>query len=290
MSTLKNTWHHIRRSPFQSLAAISTLTFTFFIFNLFYVFRTGLMSTLSYFESKPEITIFLKDGLTKEKVESIQKELANYPNIRQITFISKQKALEIYKEQNKNNPLLTEMVSANILPASFEVSATDPQVLSDIADNFKNKSDVVDELIYQQDVVDSLAKWTANIRRFGFVSIVVLASLAFFVIFIIIAMKITNRQSEIKISRLLGASKFYVKKAFLLEGLVYGLVASIFSFSASIPLLYRFTPQINNFFQPVVFIKLQPIYLLKLFLISSSLGISISYLASLVGVKIYIKY
>ncbi|MBU3935655.1 permease-like cell division protein FtsX, partial [Patescibacteria group bacterium] len=167
MSTLKATWHHIRRSPFQSLTAIFVMVSSFFILSTFAVLSRGLSSVLAYFETKPEVTIFLKDGLDKSTVESLQKELANYPNVREIKFISKQKALEIYQEQNKDNPLLTEMVTASILPASFEVSVSDPAVLSQIAQNFSAKTDSIDEIIYQQDIVQNMLNWTNIIRKVG---------------------------------------------------------------------------------------------------------------------------
>jgi len=72
MSALRSAWHHIRRSPFQSFSAILIIWFCFFVSTFFFVISDGLSGVLSYFETKPEITIFLKDGLDKNTVESIQ--------------------------------------------------------------------------------------------------------------------------------------------------------------------------------------------------------------------------
>ena len=112
MKILKLTFHHIRRSPFQSMVAFLTVFTCFFILNSFLLINRGLSSVLNYFETKPEITIFLKDGLDQATVESVQKELATYPDIKEIRYISKEKALSLYKDMNKENPLLTEMVTA----------------------------------------------------------------------------------------------------------------------------------------------------------------------------------
>src|SRR3989339_113438 len=167
MTGFKTAWHHLRRTPFQSLTAITVFTISFFIISAFVIVSSGLSSVLNYFETKPEITIFLKDGLDRSTIENIQGELLRYPNIRQIKFISNEKALSIYRDQNKDNPLLTEMVTASILPASFEVSVSQPQVLDQIADNFKNRTNIVDEIIYQKDLIKSLLMWTDYTRRFG---------------------------------------------------------------------------------------------------------------------------
>ncbi|MBU4396538.1 FtsX-like permease family protein, partial [Patescibacteria group bacterium] len=160
---------------------------------------------------------------------------------------------------------------------------------SQIAQNFSQKKDIVDEIIYQQDVVQSLITWTNNIRRFGIILVSVLATLAFFVISVIIGMKITNRKDEIKISRLLGASRFYTKKAFLLEGIIYGILGSFIGWLIASLLAYHFANDINNFFKPVTFIRFDLNYYLKILGIANLAGVTISYLASLVGVRRYIK-
>lgn len=291
MTVLQTTWHHLRRSPFQSLVALFIMTICFFAINSFALISRGFSTVLRYFETKPEVTIFLKDGLSKNTIESLQKELTNYPHIRQIKFISKEKALDIYKQENKDNPLLTEMVTASILPASFEVSVSDPAVLEQIAQNFSAKSDQVDEIIYQKDIVESILYWTKIIRQSGLIIICLLAAIAFIIISVIIGLKITNRKEEIRISRLLGASKFYVKKSFLLEGFIYGLVGSLVGIGLSLGLAFYFSSRINQFFHPIVFINTSDLnYYLTLVFTQLAAGISVGYLASWFGVRRYIKY
>ena len=290
MTPIKNAWHHIRRSPFQSLIAIVVMSISFFSLNSFVIISSGMSSVLTYFETKPEITIFLKDGLDKATVENLQKELSNYPDIREIKFISKEKALGIYKEQNKNNPMLTEMVTASILPASFEVAVSDPSVLEQISQNFSSKKDQVDEIIYQKDIINSLLVWTDFIRKSGLIIVSIATIISFLIIFVIIGMKITNRKNEISISRLLGASNFYVKKPFLIEGLIYGITGSLIGNILSIIITLNFSTQINIFFNPIIFISSSAQFYLYLTLFSVILGSFIGYSASFFGVKRYIKF
>ena len=266
MSPLKTTWHHIRRSPFQSLIATIAMVLSFFFISTFAIVNSGLSSVLEYFETKPEVTLFLKDGLDKTTVENIQKELQSYPNVKEITFISKEKALSIYKEQNKNNPLLTEMVTASILPASFEITVSNPQVLEQIYQNYSAKTNVIDEIIYQKDIIKSLLDWTNAVRKVGITIIVVISFISFITMIIIIGMKITNRKDEIKTSRLLGASIFFVKKPFLLEGIIYGIVGSVVGFILSFITAIIAQKSINSFFQPVIFIDIKTNFYLILFI------------------------
>ncbi|HWS49322.1 MAG TPA: permease-like cell division protein FtsX [Candidatus Methanoperedens sp.] len=290
MKILNLTLHHIRRSPFQSLVAFLTVFICFLILNSFIFVNRGLSSVLSYFETKPEITIFLKDGLDEATVQAVQKELAGYPDIKEIRYISKDKALSLYKEMNKDNPLLTEMVTASILPASFEVSAYNPKVLEVIAQSFSAKSQIVDEIIYQKDIIQSLLTWTQVIRTSSIVLISIFVLIAFLVIFTLIGMKITNRKDEIRISRLLGASKFYVKKPFILEGIIYGSIGSFFGFIISFLIIYNLRDSVNFFFQPITFIYALTIFEPLLLLAEIFAGIFIGLSASWLGARRYIKW
>lgn len=289
MSSYKTAWHHIRRSPFQSLLAFSLMFFTFFMFSLYYIVSSGMTSVLSFFETKPEITIFLKDGLDKSTVEGLQQELTSFANVREIRFISKDKALAIYKEQNKNNPLLTEMVTASILPASFEVAVSDPATLELINQQFSTKKEI-DEIIYQKDIIKSLLSWTNTVRIVGIIFLAFTSVISSLVIFVIIGMKITQRKDEIKISRLLGASKYYVQKPFLLEGLYYGLFGALFSSVAVAALAYYFSRTINSYFSPIIFINTSPTNLLTMVATATLSAILIGLFSSLLGARRYIKF
>ncbi len=290
MSAKKTTWHHIRRSPLQSMAALIIVFFTALLFIVFYLVSSGLSKTLTYFETKPEITIFLKDGLSKDLVQSVQNDLSLYSDIREIRFISKEKALDIYQDQNKDNPLLLEMVTSDILPASFEVSANNPQTLEQIENDFKTRTDIVDELIYQKDVVANLLVWTQRIRLSALIFVSLFSLVSFLVIFTIIGMKITTRKDEIRISRLLGASRSFVKKPFILEGLFYGLVGSLLASLVVLPIAYLYKADVNNFFQPIDFINLNPTHILQIVAVSSFLSILLTYFASILSVKRYFKF
>lgn len=290
MTNPKTTWHHIRRSPIQSFIALVLMTFSFMLVSLFIIVNSGFSKVLIYFETKPEITIFIKDNLDQTAIDILQKDLSNYQNVKEIKFISKEKALEIYKQQNKNNPMLIEMVTADILPASFEITVSDPQALEKIYQNYATKTDIVDEIIYQKDIINSLLDWTKIIRRSGLIITILVFVTSFFSVSTIIGMKITNRKEEVKISRLLGASKFYVKKPFLLEGMLYGLVGSFIGSIITLGSIYFVRSSVNAFFQPVTFISNDLSFYGLIIIAQLLLGSVIGFFSSLIGVKRYIRF
>ena len=290
MKSIKTGWHHIRRSPIQSFTALLLMTFSFILISLFIVVSNGTMQTLNYFETKPEITIYLKDGLDNVAIEKLKTDLSNYDHVKEVKYISKDKALEIYKQQNQDNADLTEMVTADILPASIEVTVSDPTALEKIYQNYATKNDVVDEIIYQKDIINTLLDWTNTIRKGGIVITSIVLLVTFFAVSSIIGMKTTNRKDEIKISRLLGASNWYVKKPFLFEGIFYGFVGSFLGSILVFVIFFIKRQLINSFFSPIEFIP-SDLKLYGVFIVSEVvLGCIIGLLASLIGVKRYIKF
>jgi cell division transport system permease protein len=103
-------------------------------------------------------------------------------------------------------------------------------------------------------------------------------------------MKINNRKDEIKISRLLGASKFYVKRSFLLEGVIYGFFGSLLGFLFSFLIIYNLRTLINAFFQPIIFVSELSLFEPLLLAIEILLGILIGLSASWLGARRYIKW
>lgn len=219
-------WTHIRRSPYQALAAVLTMFLTFLVSGIFGLTVATSFLVLHYFESKPQATVFFKDTAQKEQVDSLKATLEGTGKIANIIYVSKEDALAIYKEQNKNDPLLVEMVNADILPASLEVSATDPRFLKELEPIMK-QADAVEEVIYQKDVVDTLVSWTNAVRNIGGVLAILLSIDAILIVMTIIGMKVALKKDEVEILKLIGASKWYIQLPFLIEGGMYGVVGGV---------------------------------------------------------------
>ncbi len=221
MKLLTITGTHIRRSPYQALAAILTMLLTMLLAGFFFVTSVASVVVLKYFEGKPQITVFFTDKTEVTEVDALQRKLVATGKTSGIKYISKEEALAIYRQQNKNDPLLLEMVTAEILPASLEISATNPSYLRDLEEVIAG-SQGVEEVVFQQDVVDSLLAWTRAIRIVGGILAGLLAIDSLLVVMTIIGMKIALKKTEVEILTLVGASPWYIRAPFLLEGGLYG--------------------------------------------------------------------
>ncbi|MDP3998473.1 MAG: permease-like cell division protein FtsX [bacterium] len=262
MGLFKHTWKHVRRSPYQALAAVMIMTLTLFVTSLFLFVAFGSQRILDYFESKPQITIFFKDEVTQNQVDEIKEEVNTTGKVSSLKYVSKEEALNIYREQNKNDPLLLELVTANILPASLEVSTTDARYLSGIAETLKDNQ-AIEEIIYQKDTVDTLISWTSALRKAGMILVVFLSVISLFIILMVIGIKISTRKAEIEVMRLVGASNFYIGRPFIVEGAFYGLVGAVLASALSFLLIFYATPFLSTFLKGMDFLPLQPLFILK---------------------------
>lgn len=250
MSASHSFWQRIRRTPYQALASIFMIFITLFVTAVFLVLAGMSTALLSYFETKPQLSVFFKDEKDKTSIDELIAKINTSGKIASHRYISKEEALAIYREQNKNDPLLLEMVTADILPASLEISAVAPGFLVELAEMVK-KEPGIDEVVFQKDVVDTLVVWTQAVRKVGALFILFLLLSTFFILLTSIGMKIALRKEEIEILKLVGASNWYIKKPFVNEGLLYGFAGALLAFLVVSLLILYLSPFIHSFLRGI---------------------------------------
>ncbi|MEK7503985.1 MAG: ABC transporter permease [Patescibacteria group bacterium] len=218
----------IRRSPYQTMAAILVMTVTMFLACAFFVVAVGSQAVLKYFESRPQLNIFFKSDYvpTQSQIDLMQAKLVGTGLVETVKFVSKEEALNIYKELNKRDPLLLEAVTSGMLPASIEVSAKNPNDLKLLSEVVKDETGI-DEIRYEEDVVAELTRWTNSVRIIGGVFVGIQVLIAFVVIFIIIGIRVAGRKDEINVMQLIGAKSSYIASPFIWEGFWYGVTGAV---------------------------------------------------------------
>lgn len=246
MSKVQRLGSAIRRTPYQSLSAIILTTLTFLTISIFSLVALGATRMLSYFESRPQVTAFFKDEATASDADKLKDQISKDRPIDSSTFISKEDALELYKKQNQDNPLLLEMVTADILPASLEVSAKNVGDLEHIA-SLMQSDPLVEEVVFQKDVVDTLRKWLGGIRLAGLFLTLLLTTASITTIVVIIGMKFRSKKPEMYTLTLLGATNWFIRRPFVLESIFYGCVGAVIGWGICYILLLYLTPNLISF-------------------------------------------
>lgn len=288
MKAVKTSWKQIRRTPYQALTAVFIMMLTFLSISVFSFIVFGSSVVIDYFESKPQVTAFFKDEATPSDIAQLEESLRQTGKVSTMRFVSKKEALQIYKEQNKDDPLLLDLVTEDILPASLEISTERIEDLGPVSESLKG-SPIVSEVIYQKDIVSTLSKWTNAVRIIGTSVIVVLAFVSIFIMMMVIGFKVSQKRDEIEIMRLLSASNWYIRWPFMLEGIFYGAIGTLFGWLiASAGLIYA-TPYLQSFLKGIPLLPASPTFLIGLLIAELLIAIGLGVIASFFAVLRYLK-
>ena len=254
---LKTAWQHIRRSPYQALAAIIVLSVTFFVITVISILVYSSSVTLKYFETRPQVIAFLKEDAKAEQISSLQNKLEDDLRVKEISYISKEEALEIYKGATSDNPLLSELVSPSIFPASLEFSLTDITHAEEVIEELEGE-EVVDQVGFTatvgfgresiQSVLDRLRSITLYIRIGGGIFTLLLVGTSFLVLLIIISLRITTRREEVEILDLIGATPGFIRSPIVIEALLYVFSGVLMGWTVALILVLYATPSVISYF------------------------------------------
>lgn len=236
----------VKRTPYQSLGSFLILFFTLFLALFFFNIISFFHGMLSYVETRPQVIAYFDVKAKEADILSIKSQIEKTGKTSSVTYVSQSEALKIYKDLNKDNPLLLEMVSANILPASLEVFATKPIYLSELAE-FIRSQPIVDEVNYQKSIVDRLVVLTNILRQISIALLVLLMTITVTVLITTTAFKISVKREEIEVLQLIGASKKYIRRPFLVEGMLFGIISGTVAFVLFYGIFFYFQPAITSY-------------------------------------------
>lgn len=219
---LENIWIN----PFLSLVTLSTIAISMLILGLFSLIYLNVQQSLHQMGGELQITAYLQETISSEQAEVLRSKVADWPEVEGITYISKKQALARFRSQLREYAGILEGLKENPLPASLELTLM-PQYGR--SGNIKELSTRLGRLSGVAEVQYG-RKWMAKLRVFvevmKLVGITVGGLLLIATIFVIsntIKLTFYSRREELEIMRLVGATDFFIKAPFLIEGLLHGL-------------------------------------------------------------------
>jgi len=226
------TFSSLRRNFLMCFTAITTVTITLFIVGLFSIIVYDIQGVLGSIKSQVEIAVYLKDNISPDLKEYLENEIKSWDEVSELKYISKEQALEKFKEENEGSDILKE-IQGNPLPASFELKLNDPEKVEQVALRFLDKDgnyiEGIDDVIYGQNYVKKLFSIIAIVSTITILIIIVLLLATIVLIFNTIRLSIYARRKEIEVMKLVGATNWFVRIPFLFEGFFEGFIGSIIS-------------------------------------------------------------
>lgn len=225
------------RNASLSIAAMAVMLITLTIILFSLIANATFSNTIQQITDRIDVSVYLKDAVTLPQKDQLIVDLKGIQNVKSVRYVSKDQALENYRQQNANNSDLLVAISQtdNPLPASISIKPKDPDKIVEIK-NFLEKPDIQalqsDPTSYSGDrkeAIDKITHATSFFRKAGAIGVVVFAIISMLIIFNTIRMAIFNRRGELTIMRLLGASTNYIRGPFIVETMLYGVISATVS-------------------------------------------------------------
>lgn len=234
---VKTGLQNFTRNLTLAVAAIAVMVITLTIILFSIISSATFNNTVQQITDKIDISVYLKDDVTAEKREEVVRQFSDLENVRTVEYVSKDEALEDYKQANQDKPDLLAAISQtdNPLPASLRVKPKDPNKIEEIRTFIESpdikalQSDATSYSGERKDAIDNITSATRFFQTAGLVGVAVFALVSMLIIFNTIRMAIFNRRDELQIMRLLGASTWFIRGPFVVETVAYGIIASVLS-------------------------------------------------------------
>lgn len=221
---IKEVYTSFKRNIWMTLASIFTVVLSLFILGFFSIVILNLNKMADTLESQVQISVYLKDDLSQEEIDETKETLSKIEGLQDIKFTTREEAMENFKERLGDQQFLLDALDdTNPLPDSFSLTVTSPQQVKTIADTVV-ALDSVESASYSQDIINHLFNLTHLIRLIGVALIILLTGAAIFIISNTIRLTVFARRKEIAIMKYVGATDWFIRWPFLLEGICLGFI------------------------------------------------------------------
>lgn len=221
---IKEVYTSFKRNIWMTLASIFTVVLSLSILGFFSIVILNLNKMADTLESQVQISVYLKDDLSQEEIDETKETLSKIEGLQDIKFTTREKAMKNFKERLGDQQFLLDALDdTNPLPDSFSLTVTSPQQVKTIADTAA-ALDSVESASYSQDIINHLFNLTHLIRLIGIALIILLTGAAIFIISNTIRLTVFARRKEIAIMKYVGATDWFIRWPFLLEGICLGFI------------------------------------------------------------------
>lgn len=233
---LRETALAFRRAPLPSLLSITTIAFSLFVFGLFGLVAVNIHDVIGNVAERVEVVAYIERGTPIETTTTAMGDIQAFPEVESVSYVTAAEALARARRELPEFQSVFQDLEANPLPASFEVrlkpdfrDATHAAAVADRLRAFR----FVDDVRYGGDWVAKLDHLRNIAAAVGAVVGAAFALVAIMIIGTTIRMAVLHRKDEIVIMRLVGATDGFVRRPFLLEGLIKGLLGGVLALGLS---------------------------------------------------------
>ncbi|MFA5791433.1 MAG: permease-like cell division protein FtsX [Candidatus Paceibacterota bacterium] len=236
---IKGGFLNFKRSGLVSWAAVLVVTITLCVITLIIFLQTVLYFSLDQIKDKVDVTIYFTVNAGEDKIMLLKSSLEKLPEVVQVSYTSADEALKIFRDRHQGNyPTIAALdeIGENPLGGYLNVKAKEVSQYESIANFMKSDNalasggaSIIDKVNYHQNklVIDRLNNIIGGAQKLGFLITLILVIISIIITFNTIRLTIFISKEEIGVMRLVGASNMYVRGPFMIEGVIYGIIATL---------------------------------------------------------------
>jgi len=279
-----------------SVATLTVMLLALLVFSSLIIFNVVAVSALNSIQEKIDISVYFKTTAPEDEILRIKQSLEGLNEVKNVNYVSRDRALEIFKEKHASDAAITQAVNeleTNPLEASLNIKANDPGNYSVIASYLNNDSlkDYVDKVSYAQNqvVIDRLASIINVSRQAGVGLTAILAIVAVLVVFNTILLAIYSNRESIEIMRLVGASNMFIRGPYIIEGIIYGTISATLCMAILFPVVYFISPYVKIFIPDMNLLSYFTSHFFQLFAYQLLFGVGIGIISSFIAIRRYLR-
>jgi len=292
----KTAWQGINRNSWLTIACIVMMVISLTLFTSIIIFNYAANYLINYLKEKVDISLYFKTDVPEEDILKIRDELLGREEILSIDYISKEEALKKFEKRTSSNPLIKkalEELGENPLASSLNIKARGTEQYQKIAKDienapFKDKLITID-LAENQRVINQIHSLAKAMKWGSFLTMGVLVFISLVIGFNTIRMAIYALHEEIEIMKLVGATFWFIRWPFLLEGALQGFFASLIALAVFIPLIIWLSPKVEMIFAGFNLASYFWANLGFIFLIQTAFGMFLGIVSSFLAINRYLK-
>ncbi len=289
---LLNAW----RNRLIATATVATLILTLFVITAV-VFLNVITGTLaSTIQDKVDISVYFTTDATDAQILALRNQLVSLSYVKSVNFVSQDEALTAFKQRYQNNPVLLQALQElgqNPLSASLNISATDPSKYQDISNYIESSSykDIISNVNYQQNktIIQRLSEITKVTKEGSLLVSILFAVIAILVTFNTIRLAMYSLREEIEIMRLVGASSWYIRGPFVVEGVLFGILSAALTMLITYLVVLGTSHYILNFTSSIDLLYYLKTHFWQIFLLQLISGIALGTISSMMAVRRYLN-
>ncbi len=243
----RETVANLRRNLTITVASLVTVAVSLSLVGTALLLRQGVENATARWKGGIEFIIFVNPDATDDQTQSISEALDESPDVEDVIFVNQQEAFEEFQTLFQNSPEMVESVTPEILPPSYRVQPadSDPAFIEALGSQFESRPGVR-EVVFAADTVKTVQR-LSRILSIGILftaSVLLLA--AGLLIFNTIRMAMFARRREIEVMKLVGATNWFIRVPFMVEGLIQGLLGSAIAVGAVVTLNNLFESRLSD--------------------------------------------